>query len=254
MTDLTLPEAILRLLTLSRSSEACVAFYIYLKDRDVQLKEITNYFNWGKYITAKKVAKLIRKKVIVRKFYHSVALNCNYKEWCDGKVAISNQEVATDFDLNVTQELFKDLVNFAKTKGLQEEDAEDIVQSSLLKARERFTQFKPNTNFKNWILTIVGNGCYDFKKKRRELQVYDTELEEIAGSDDICELLDLKSDILRYKYKFQELERYDQFLLLQYSNNVPYKEVGILMNIPENTVKSKIFRAKIKFQELLKNP
>lgn len=251
MTELTLPEAILRLLTLMRSSEACVAFYIYLKDRDVQLKEITDYFNWGKYITAKKVSKLIRKKVIVRKFYHSVALNCNYKEWCDGKVAILNQEVALDFDSNITQELFKDLVKFAKSKQIQQDDAEDIVQSSFLKARERFNQFKPNSNFKGWMITIVSNSIYDFKKKRKELQVFDNELEQVADTD-VCDLLDLKSDIVHYTDKFNQLDRFDQFLLAQYSNNVPYKEVSILMNIPENTVKSKIYRAKQKFQELLK--
>jgi RNA polymerase sigma-70 factor (ECF subfamily) len=253
--DLTIEEAFLKLIAsryLSRT-EAAVAHYVFLCKGDVPLHQITSNFLWPKYMTSKKIKKLIVKKVILRKYYGTVAINPIWKDWLDGKVAkLTNQVAFDNFAENITDELIKDLIHFAQSRGLQISDAEDAVSTSLLKAKERYHQFKQGTNFRGWIFTIVTNTIADSRKKKKESQLFENELEEIVdGRSSVFDVLELKSKMVQFKDSFSKLHPYYQNLLKFYANEVPYKDVAILLNTPEGTIKSQIHRAKQTFQRLI---
>lgn len=52
--------------------------------------------------------------------------------------------------------------------------ADDLVQDALLKAWSKFDQFKPGTNLRAWLFTILRNGYYSGRRKRAR---------EVADSD-----------------------------------------------------------------------
>jgi RNA polymerase sigma-70 factor (ECF subfamily) len=255
MQEITLDEAFLKLVAsgyLTRI-ELSVAQYIYLYKREITVSEITQAFNWKNYRTSKAIKNLMHKKIVEKQYYGVVVLNPHYKVWLNGKVAKFGLKVASDnFDENITEELYMSLVKFAKSRGLQVDDAEDAVMTSLLKAKEKYKQFKQGTNFRGWIFTIVSNTILDSRKKKKENQLFENELEDIVDTQkSVFDTLEMKSQMVKFKEKFSLLHPYYQNLLTLYANEVPYKDVSILLDTPEGTVKSKIHRAKIKFMDLI---
>src|SRR6202521_5304921 len=53
--------------------------------------------------------------------------------------------------------LFDSLYNFARWLVQNENDAEDLVQESYLKALRSFASFQPGTNFRAWMFRILKN-------------------------------------------------------------------------------------------------
>src|SRR5689334_22777235 len=56
--------------------------------------------------------------------------------------------------------LMKDAYNLARWLMRNEEDAQDAVQESYLRAFRFFEGFHPGANARNWLLQIVRNTCY----------------------------------------------------------------------------------------------
>ena len=53
--------------------------------------------------------------------------------------------------------LFDSLYNFARWLAQNQNDAEDLVQETYLKALRSFASFQPGTNFRAWIFRILKN-------------------------------------------------------------------------------------------------
>src|SRR6266704_370566 len=53
--------------------------------------------------------------------------------------------------------LFDSLYNFARWLVHNQNDAEDLVQETYLKALRRFASFQPGTNFRAWMFRILKN-------------------------------------------------------------------------------------------------
>src|SRR6202041_3382031 len=53
--------------------------------------------------------------------------------------------------------LFDSLYNFARWLAQNQNDAEDLVQETYLKAFRSFASFEPGTNFRAWIFQILKN-------------------------------------------------------------------------------------------------
>jgi RNA polymerase sigma factor (sigma-70 family) len=57
----------------------------------------------------------------------------------------------------VAMPLFNSLYNFARWLSHDQNDAEDLVQETYLKALRSFGSFQPGTNFRAWIFRILRN-------------------------------------------------------------------------------------------------
>src|SRR5271155_4435184 len=81
--------------------------------------------------------------------------------------------------------LMNDAYNLARWLMRNQEDAEDMVQESYLRAFRFFASFHEGTNYRAWFLRIVRNTCYTALGSRgvRENQVpLDSEADEIEDS------------------------------------------------------------------------
>src|SRR5277367_2451928 len=81
--------------------------------------------------------------------------------------------------------LMNDAYNLARWLMKNQEDAEDMVQESYLRAFRFFASFHEGTNYRAWFLRIVRNTCYtalgahDLKQKQVSL---DSETDEIEDN------------------------------------------------------------------------
>ncbi len=146
----------------------------------------------------------------------------------------------------VYTELYKFIYSIIKNENL----AEDILQQTLMNAYEKFDTLQDIKKFKSWIFTIAKNESLSWiRKYNREIPSEDTYLELLGGSSkDIPEELLIKCEIKeQVKESIKMLNPVDQEIIyLRYYYDLSLNEIALILNLNENTVKTKHKRAKKK--------
>lgn len=142
-------------------------------------------------------------------------------------------------------EMRNDLYKIAKARLSVEEDIQDVIQETMIEAYNKIWQIKEPSKFKFWITKILINNCNKkYKKKKKENEKYenfDESIAYIAGDNDM--------DTIENSLDFYEMIKnlnYDEkmIIILFYNENYTIKEIGQLLKMNENTVKSKLSRAR----------
>jgi len=158
-------------------------------------------------------------------------------------------------DLSFTQ-LFKQyrryLFSFALKLSSRKEDAEDLLQETMIRAYRNRSKYQVGTNFKAWSATIMRNTFINGYRKKKRQNMYQEPIDKHAYSLDIDP---------SYNYGVDSLQLEDLKTVLNTIGNsysVPfmlfykgyqYDEIAEEMNIPIGTVKSRIFFARRKMRE-----
>lgn len=132
-----------------------------------------------------------------------------------------------------------------------EDDAEDVLQESFVKAFQRIEQFKGEVTFGAWLKRIVVNGCIDFLKSKKhrlvELDEGYMHVEDESGWEvqDGIDLNDVKQAIeeLPEKYRFVV----QLFLVEGYDHS----EISEILRISETASRTRLLRGKARLKEQL---
>ncbi|WP_391204255.1 sigma-70 family RNA polymerase sigma factor [Psychrobacillus sp. L4] len=132
----------------------------------------------------------------------------------------------------------------SKTILRNDEDCADAIQESVIKAYQNIHKLNEASYFKTWLMRIVMNECYQLIRKQKNILPLDSIMEPsytqpMSQELEMEEALNLLSNDHR------------QLLILFYTVGLSIREVGELLDLPENTVKSKMHRAKKKMREFL---
>ena len=128
--------------------------------------------------------------------------------------------------------LFDSLYNFARWLAQNQNEAEDLVQETYLKALRSFASFKPDTNFRAWIFRILKNtflgSCS--KLERRMTLAVDSEEDLRATTATPESLLIGRADIDAVRRALQQLPiMFREVILLCDVEEASYREIaGIL--------------------------
>lgn len=173
----------------------------------------------------------------------------SYKLYTDEKLwalFIRNDKLAFKY---VYERYKKKIYGFFYTRLYQNNEiAKDSTQSLFLKLIENKQKYNEKYTFKAWIYSIANNMCkniYRTNSKRVNL------IQEIQYEDN----LDIDSN--QFKQKFNNLllklkEDNLEVFLLRYQSYLSIKEISKILEIPEGTVKSKIFYTIKKMTQELK--
>jgi RNA polymerase sigma-70 factor (ECF subfamily) len=147
---------------------------------------------------------------------------------------------------------------------LNDEDAaEDACQEAFLRAYRKIHTFN-GPSVRNWLLQIVTNICLDqirINKRRpcRPLEITDEFGDEIEPwwcidpgetPDRACERNETGEEIIRAMQKLRP--EYRTPLVLVDIQGLNYAEACAILHIPLGTLKSKVFRARVKLREELR--
>lgn len=126
--------------------------------------------------------------------------------------------------------------------------AEDAVQESLLKVYKHYKPFEDSNYEKNWILRITINTCKDMLRQSWYNRVdASAALETIP----ISENLDVPDDTpLKEVMKLSPI--YKEVILLFYYHDRQIKDIAQVLDISENTVSTRLKRARALLEERLK--
>jgi RNA polymerase sigma-70 factor (ECF subfamily) len=145
------------------------------------------------------------------------------------------------------------LYYFYRMLGNSNEKAQDFVQDIFVKIIERPVLFNPSRRFSTWIFSVAHNMC---KNEYRRLSVRRNMIndEDLDHYPEIIELtaqeVQLTADqIFREIDDLEETEK--TAFILYYREDFSLQEIGQVLNLPEGTIKSKLFYTRKKISRKL---
>jgi RNA polymerase sigma-70 factor (ECF subfamily) len=128
--------------------------------------------------------------------------------------------------------------------------AEDLVQSTLLKACDRRNWFEPGTCLQAWLFTILKNDFHtEHRKRSREVEdadgAYAARLISLPDQLSGLELQDL-SEALSQLPEWQR-----EVLLMVGAEGLSYEEIAARQHVTVGTIKSRVNRARHHLAEIL---
>ena len=137
--------------------------------------------------------------------------------------------------------------------------AEDLVQDTMLKAYRAWRQYRPGTNAKGWLLTILRNTFInDYRRRKLEPVAMDLEAVEPHALYRAVEQTDPEGTFFSRIVDDKVLEAIDalpsefrEVLVLSDMEGMHYAEIAETLQIPVGTVKSRLFRARRQLQTAL---
>ena len=123
------------------------------------------------------------------------------------------------------------------------DDAADVTQTVFLKAFEHFDRFDERQRFFSWIYRIAINESIDQIKRRSRQEPLEVNPE--SGSPRPEEHLASRSVSHHVQQVLMELqEDYRAVIILRHFSEYSYQQISVILEIPEKTVKSRLFTAR----------
>lgn len=147
------------------------------------------------------------------------------------------------------------LYNFAYKLMLDEDDANDLVQDTYLKAFRFIDSFQKGTNAKAWLFRILKNSFInDYRKKSKQPTKVDyQEVENFYNSDSVNKQIttDLRVDAVK-DHMGDEIANalnsldvdFRTVIILCDLEGFKYDEMAEILDIPVGTVRSRLHRAR----------
>ena len=130
--------------------------------------------------------------------------------------------------------------------------SEDCIQELFVKLVKNVGAFDPTRNFSTWLYSIANNMCKNEYRKK------DTRLNHLSMVKDAITSTDaVNPDIKRFKMAVHSCtndlaEDKRTLYILRFQENLSVPQISSILNIPEGTVKSRIFYLMKEMKEKLK--
>ena len=155
------------------------------------------------------------------------------------------------------------LANFAYYLIQDEDEVDDLVQDTFMKAYKAVEQYQVGTNSKAWLFRIMKNTFInEYKRKKRQGQK--VTYEEIVTFHDeedspLTSFTDLRTELFNEMMgdevmtAINDLPRdYRTIMILCYVEEFQYEELAAIFDIPIGTVRSRLSRARGLLKDKLK--
>ncbi|EHB63060.1 sigma-70 family RNA polymerase sigma factor [Paenibacillus sp. FSL K6-1566] len=166
--------------------------------------------------------------------------------------------VAADDAGSVLKELMEsfgqDVWNYAYFLTKRRDAADDISQDVFLRAFQHLKDFQGRSSVKTWLLTITRNLSLNYLKSSfiSKVSLVGWLTTRQAGPSAEMEFLDTEAVSQIWKHVMQLPQAYREVLLLEFHFQMTRKEMAELLGISEGTIKSRLHRARVRMENLLR--
>ena len=144
----------------------------------------------------------------------------------------------------------KTIFNVALKVTDDHDDAEDITQSVFIKAYEKLDSFDPKYRFFSWLYRIVINESLNFVNQRNRFEGLDESAASTEKSPE--ESYDETQTTKAVQDALMNLSLEQRVVIvLKHFQDLPYRDIGYILDLPERTVKSRLFSARQALREIL---
>ena len=142
------------------------------------------------------------------------------------------------------------LRSFALSLTRNRSTADDMVQDAVVSAWSKFDTYKPGTNMRAWLFTILRNNYYSSRRKLNR-EVADTD-GHFAAALSVKPDHDGRLQLTDFHRAFQQLpDEQREALILVGASGFSYEEAAETCGVAVGTVKSRAARARAKLAEML---
>jgi len=145
--------------------------------------------------------------------------------------------------------------------------AQDAVQEAFIKAYRALRKFEGRSSFGTWMYRLTYNHCLDMRRADKSGRYVEWDEERTNGSE--MELLDGPGLASSIRGPGEEVERAElreqlqkaidtlpeairQTLVMREVDGLPYREIADVLGIPKGTVMSRLFHARHRLREVLR--
>ena len=120
--------------------------------------------------------------------------------------------------------------------------SQEITQDVFIKSWKHLNKYNFEYNFKSWLYKIAVNESLNTLKKTRVFEEYDENIHVIESDIDDIDVLKLN----KLNLAIAKLNQ-DQRIIVQLKHfeNFTYKEISQIIDVPEKTVKSRLYSARM---------
>ncbi len=152
------------------------------------------------------------------------------------------------------------LYSFALKLARARDDADDLVSDTMLRAFQRWEQYRLGTNMRAWLFTILYHAFVSRKRRidAREVQPLEDEdgreiFEAVGDADPESTFYDsfLDEDIVAAIQRLPD--EYRDAVVMSDLHGLKYAEIAQILGVPEGTIKSRLFRGRRLLQVQLRD-
>jgi len=130
------------------------------------------------------------------------------------------------------------------------DDAMDVTQSAFVKAYEKLNTFDPSYRFFSWIYRITINEALNLIKRRGRNTPLHTDTAASAANPERA-TSDAETAHTIYRALDELSPEHRAVVVLKHLEGMSYREISMLLEIPEKRVKSRLFEARRSLRALL---
>lgn len=157
-------------------------------------------------------------------------------------MSIEKREILTEYIVDNQARFYRFAYSYVHNK----EAALDIVQNSVCKALEKYTDIRDIAKLNSWFYKVLLNEIYSFlNKSKRELLASDESVPERIYHEKAYERNDALYNAVNLLPK--ELKT---IILLRYFEDLPLKDISVITKTNLNTVKTRLYSALNKLRKI----
>jgi len=150
----------------------------------------------------------------------------------------------------IVEKYYKIIFRLANKFVRDFDDAEEITQSVFVKAYENLKDYNPKYKFFSWLYRITVNESINFDKRRKNIEEISENLQSFDDNPDKIYDNNTLSDLITEA--LMELDMiYRMPVVLKHFLDYSYKELSYLLDVPEKTVKSRLFTGRQLLKDIL---
>lgn len=146
------------------------------------------------------------------------------------------------------------LYYFALSLTKDRENAEDLLQESMMRALTYRDKFRDNTNFKAWVYTIMKNTFINDHRRNKRTKVLMDNVDRQHDQVQRVQIPNSPEATVKMAEIQRSLDRLDPAFrepFTMHHEGFKYHEIAEHLNIPIGTVKSRIFQARHRLMAML---
>ncbi len=174
------------------------------------------------------------------------------------------RQTLTKSDLNsydcLVKRYQKQVYNLALHTLGNSEDAGDVVQETFLRAYNKLHTFRQDASFLTWLYKIASNLCIDQIRARNSRSALSLDVETGEGREPVAESRTSNPENIVVRNNLQEIiqrevlqlpERYRMVIVMRHLQDMSVEEIARILEIPDGTVKTHLFRGREMLRERL---
>jgi len=146
----------------------------------------------------------------------------------------------------------KPLYNKALLLLGRREDAKDVTQTVFIKAYDKLEEYNPKYKFFSWIYRMLVNEAINYRNRLKGQQSLNLDISDLGKNPEEVHLENELRTVIADALMELTLD-YRLVVVFRYFGNLTYKEISYVLDLPEKTVKSRLYSARQRLVEILQS-